>query len=162
MHLVVVGRPGPGGPTERLAAELALGDKVRFAHGISDGELAELAASAEVAVVPSLYEGFSLPAVEHMASGTPLIVSRTGALPEVVEDTAVGVKPGDPENSLLYRLKKEPAFRAAFLADPATAVAGADLTADERAAFVARDMRRINELGGYLHLVMSIPGLAAH
>ena len=65
-------------------------------------------------------------------------------------------------NSLLYRLKKDPAFRTAFLADPAAAVAGADLSADERAAFVARDMRRINELGGYLHLVMSIPGLAAH
>ena len=65
-------------------------------------------------------------------------------------------------NSLLYRLKKDPAFRTAFLADPASALAGADLSADERAAFVARDMRRINELGGYLHLVMSIPGLAAH
>jgi len=65
-------------------------------------------------------------------------------------------------NSLLYRLKKDPAFRAAFLADPAAALAGADLCAEERAAFVARDMRRINELGGYLHLVMSIPGLAAH
>jgi len=65
-------------------------------------------------------------------------------------------------NSLLYRLKKDPAFRTAFLADPPSALAGADLSADERAAFVARDMRRINELGGYLHLVMSIPGLAAH
>ena len=65
-------------------------------------------------------------------------------------------------NSLLYRLKKDPAFRATFLADPAAALAGADLSSDERAAFVARDMRRINELGGYLHLVMSIPGLAAH
>lgn len=65
-------------------------------------------------------------------------------------------------NSLLYRLKKDPAFRATFLADPAGTLAGADLSADERAAFVARDMRRINELGGYLHLVMSIPGLAAH
>ena len=65
-------------------------------------------------------------------------------------------------NSLLYRLKKDPGYRAAFLADPATALAGADLTGDERAAFMARDMRRINELGGYLHLVMSIPGLAAH
>jgi glycosyltransferase involved in cell wall biosynthesis len=97
VHLIVVGRPGAGGPTEKLVAELALGDRVRFAHGISDTELAELAASAEVAVVPSLYEGFSLPAVEHMASGTPLIVSRTGALPEVVGDTAVMVQPGDPE-----------------------------------------------------------------
>jgi hypothetical protein len=65
-------------------------------------------------------------------------------------------------NSLLYRLKKDPEFRARFDADPRAALADADLTPAERAAFVARDMRKINELGGYLHLVMSIPGLAAH
>ena len=65
-------------------------------------------------------------------------------------------------NSLLYRLKKDPEFRARFDADPGAALADADLTEAERAAFVAHDMRRINELGGYLHLVMSIPGLAAH
>ena len=64
-------------------------------------------------------------------------------------------------NSLLYRLKKDPEFRARFTRDPDTAVADADLTYAERSAFVARDMRKINELGGYLHLVMSIPGLAA-
>jgi len=65
-------------------------------------------------------------------------------------------------NSLLYRLKKDPEFRDRFSRDAAAAAAGADLTESERAAFVARDMRRINELGGYLHLVMSIPGHAAH
>jgi len=97
VHLIVVGRPAAGGPTERLVAELALGDRVRFVTGISDLELAELAASAEMAVVPSLYEGFSLPAVEHMASGTPLVASRTGALPEVTGDAAMLVAPGDPE-----------------------------------------------------------------
>jgi len=97
VHLIVVGRPAAGGPTERLVAELALGDRVRFVTGISDRDLAELAASAEMAVVPSLYEGFSLPAVEHMASGTPLVASRTGALPEVTGDAAVLVTPGDPE-----------------------------------------------------------------
>ena len=96
-QLIVVGKPAPGGPTERLAAELALGERVRFVHGISDTELAELVASAEIAVVPSLYEGFSLPAVEHMASGTPLVASRTGALPEVTGDAALLVKPGDAE-----------------------------------------------------------------
>ena len=97
VHLIVVGKPAAGGPTERLVAELALGDRVRFVTGISDEELAGLAASAEIAVVPSLYEGFSLPAVEHMASGTPLVASRTGALPEVTGDAAVLVTPGDPE-----------------------------------------------------------------
>ena len=64
-------------------------------------------------------------------------------------------------NSLLYRLKKDPEFRARFTRDPATALADEDLTNAERAAFIACDMRMINELGGYLHLVMSIPGLAA-
>jgi len=65
-------------------------------------------------------------------------------------------------NSLLYRLKKDQDFRASFEADARAALAGLDLTDTERAAFVARDMRKINELGGYLHLVMSVPGLAAH
>ena len=65
-------------------------------------------------------------------------------------------------NSLLYRLKKDQAYRARFVANAADAIADLDLTEAERAAFVARDMRKINELGGYLHLVMSIPGLAAH
>ena len=65
-------------------------------------------------------------------------------------------------NSLLYRLKKDPEFRARFDRDARAALAAADLTEAEREAFVAHDMRRINELGGYLHLVMSIPGLAAH
>jgi hypothetical protein len=62
----------------------------------------------------------------------------------------------------LYRLKKDQDFRARFVADARAALAGLDLTETERAAFVARDMRKINELGGYLHLVMSVPGLAAH
>ena len=112
-ELTVVGKPAPGGPTERLVAELALGDRVRFVNGISDTELAEFIASAEIAVVPSLYEGFSLPAVEHMASGTPLIASRTGALPEVTAEAAVLVTPGDAEElaAALRTLHDSPAER---------------------------------------------------
>ncbi|HEX2315993.1 MAG TPA: glycosyltransferase family 4 protein [Thermomonospora sp.] len=97
VHLVVVSRPQKDGPTEKLVRELALGDRVRFVSGISDDELGELLASAELAVVPSRYEGFSLPAVEHMASGTPLVASRAGALPEVVGRAAAMVTPGDVE-----------------------------------------------------------------
>jgi hypothetical protein len=74
VHLVVVGKPAPA--TERLAAQLSLADRVTFTHGLDDEAFSALLASAEVAVVPSLYEGFSLPAVEHMASGTPLVASR--------------------------------------------------------------------------------------
>jgi glycosyltransferase involved in cell wall biosynthesis len=111
--LTIVGKPAPGGPTEKLIGELSLGDRVRFVTGISDDELAELVAASELAIVPSLYEGFSLPAVEHMASGTPLIASRTGALPEVTGNTAVLVSPGDPEElaAAIRRLQDSPAER---------------------------------------------------
>ena len=63
--------------------------------------------------MPSLYEGFSLPAVEHMASGTPLVASRTGALPEVTGDAAMLVTPGDAEElaAALRRLHDSAAER---------------------------------------------------
>ena len=65
-------------------------------------------------------------------------------------------------NIVLYRLKKDGPFRDRFRADPGAALAGTDLTGEERAAFVRWDARRLNELGGSLHLVLSIPGLGAH
>jgi glycosyltransferase involved in cell wall biosynthesis len=74
----------PNGPTEKLIAELGISDIVHIGAGLSDAELAALFASAEIACIPSLYEGFSLPAVEAMASGTPIVASRVGALPEVL------------------------------------------------------------------------------
>ena len=95
VHLMVVGTPSPA--TRKQAAQLDLADRVTFVSGLPDEAYARLLASAEIAVVPSMYEGFSLPAVEHMASGTPLIASRAGALPEVTGDAAVLVTPGDAE-----------------------------------------------------------------
>ena len=117
-HLVMIGKPAPA--TERLAAQLSLADRVTFTHGLSDAAFSALLASAEVAVVPSLYEGFSLPALEHMASGTPLVASRSGALPEVTGEAAALVTPGDSEElaAVLRRLHDCPAERAA-LADRA-------------------------------------------
>jgi glycosyltransferase involved in cell wall biosynthesis len=111
-HLVVVGTPTES--TRDLLAQLALGDRVTFTSGLPDEEYARLLASAAVAVIPSLYEGFSLPAVEHMASGTPLIASRAGALPEVVGDAALLVPPGDSEElaAALRTLLDDDAARA--------------------------------------------------
>jgi glycosyltransferase involved in cell wall biosynthesis len=113
-HLVIVGRPAPA--TQRLVAQLYLADRVTFTQGLDDEAFSALLASAEVAVVPSLYEGFSLPAVEHMASGTPLVASRSGALPEVTGDAAVLVPPGDSEElaTVLRRLHDSPAERTAL------------------------------------------------
>ncbi len=118
VRLVIVGQPAPA--TERLAAQLSLADRITFTHGLDDQAFSALLASAEIAVVPSLYEGFSLPACEHMASGTPLVASRTGALPEVTGDAAVLVTPGEDEElaAVLRRLHDSPAERAA-LADRA-------------------------------------------
>lgn len=98
VELQLVAKLEPNGPTEKQIAELGLSDIVTVRPGLTDTELAELLASAEIACIPSLYEGFSLPAVEAMASGTPLVVSRTGALPEVVGEPGVCAElttPGD-------------------------------------------------------------------
>ncbi len=98
LELLLVTKPIPGGRTEQIVDRLAIGDHVRFVHGISDAELVEVMGSAEVACVPSLYEGFSLPTAELMACATPLVVSDAGAIPEVVGPDGVCadiVPPGD-------------------------------------------------------------------
>ncbi|HEY6933860.1 MAG TPA: glycosyltransferase family 4 protein [Marmoricola sp.] len=98
VELVLVTRPIPGGRTEQLIDQLGIGGHVRFVHGISDAELVEVMGSAEIACVPSLYEGFSLPTAELMACETPLVVSRAGAIPEVVGPDGLCadlVSPGD-------------------------------------------------------------------
>ena len=84
LDVQLVAKLEPNGPTEKLIAELGISDMVHISNGLTDAELAALLASAEIACIPSLYEGFSLPAVEAMASGTPIVASRAGALPEVV------------------------------------------------------------------------------
>jgi len=98
LELQLVAKLEPNGPTEKLIAELGISDIVHTTNGLSDAELAALFASAEIACIPSLYEGFSLPAVEAMASGTPIVASRAGALPEVLGpdgECADLVAPGD-------------------------------------------------------------------
>jgi glycosyltransferase involved in cell wall biosynthesis len=98
LELLLVTRPVAGGRTDALLDELGIRDHVRFVHGLSDDDLVRLMGSAEVACVPSLYEGFSLPTAELMATSTPLVVSRVGAIPEVVGPDGLCadlVEPGD-------------------------------------------------------------------
>jgi glycosyltransferase involved in cell wall biosynthesis len=99
VELVVIGNPRPDGRVARAIERFDLGPVVRCASGISDDELARHYAQAEVAVVPSLYEGFSLPAIEAMACGVSLVATTGGALPEVVGtdgETGLLVPPDDP------------------------------------------------------------------
>ena len=97
VELVVVGRAREGGLAEQAVERLGLADAVRFVSGLPERELVDLFGSASVGVVPSLYEGFSLPAVELMSCATPLVATTAGALPEVVGDAALPVPPSDPE-----------------------------------------------------------------
>lgn len=96
-HLVVVGEPRPS--STKAISRLGLEGAVAFRSGVGDAELVELYRQAWVVAVPSLYEGFSLPAVEAMACEVPVVCSSGGALPEVVGpdgEAALVVPPGDP------------------------------------------------------------------
>ena len=99
-HLVIVGRRKEGGLSSETIERLGLDAHVQFVSGVAESEIIRLYSSAELAVVPSLYEGFSLPAIEAQSCGVPLVATTGGALPEVVGrdgDTAVLVPPGDSE-----------------------------------------------------------------
>jgi len=98
-ELVVVGQPRDGSLVPATIERLGLEGAVTIAGVVDNLRMIELYAEAEVAVVPSLYEGFSLPAVEAMACGLPLVTTTGGALPEVVGadgECALLVPPNDP------------------------------------------------------------------
>src|ERR687893_735035 len=95
-RLTVVGSARPGGPAEAAPDRLALRDAVRFTGPLPEADLVRLLQSAAVVAIPSLYEGFSLPAIEAMACGTALVTTDAGALPEVVGSKAgLRVRAGD-------------------------------------------------------------------
>jgi glycosyltransferase involved in cell wall biosynthesis len=117
LHLTVIGRATPGGPTAALIEKLGLASSVDFVTGVTDERIVELYAESELAVVPSLYEGFSLPAIEAMATGICLVATDGGALPEVTgtdNDTVLGCKAGDAEGlaATLRRGLDSPELRA--------------------------------------------------
>lgn len=100
VELLIIGKKREGSILPALLDRLGLNDIVTFVSNVSDERIVELYNEATVAVVPSLYEGFSLPAIEAMACGTPLVTTLGGALPEVVgtdNQAALTVPPGDPD-----------------------------------------------------------------
>jgi glycosyltransferase involved in cell wall biosynthesis len=81
----------------KLVRSLNLDGMVRFTGRLTREELAQHYSSAQIAVVPSIYEGFGIPAAEAMACGTPVIATTGGALPEVVGNAGILVPPRDAE-----------------------------------------------------------------
>jgi|TARA_B100000315_G_scaffold180673_1_gene169510 glycosyltransferase involved in cell wall biosynthesis len=96
LRLTFIGRPKEDGVTAGLIERHGVEDAIDFVHGISTCDIVELYARATVAVVPSEYEGFGLPAGEAMACGVPVVSTDGGALPEVVGDAGVIVPAGNP------------------------------------------------------------------
>jgi len=83
------------GYTQGLIDSLGIGDCVTYCGQIDAAELVRQYSMATMVVVPSVYEGFGLPAAEAMSCGTPVISTTAGALPEVVGDAGVLVPPAD-------------------------------------------------------------------
>jgi glycosyltransferase involved in cell wall biosynthesis len=100
LSLVVIGRPRENGRTAETLERLGLRGAVEFVSGVTEARIYELYSEAELAIVPSLYEGFSLPAIEAMACGVPVVATTGGALPEVIGrdgETGFLVPPGNAD-----------------------------------------------------------------
>jgi glycosyltransferase involved in cell wall biosynthesis len=100
LSLTVIGKAKPGRSID-LIAQFGLAPHIDFVSGVPDERIVELYAEAELAVVPSLYEGFSLPAIEAMCSGTPVVATDGGALPEVTGtdgETVFRCRKGDADD----------------------------------------------------------------
>jgi glycosyltransferase involved in cell wall biosynthesis len=117
LEIVIIGKPRRESRTPQIIEQLGLTDAVSFVHGVSDERIVELYSECELAVVPSLYEGFSLPAVEAMSSGVPLLATTGGALPEVAGthgETCFLVPPGDVDAmaNMIRSVLDQPELRA--------------------------------------------------
>ena len=116
VSLTIIGRPKAGASMD-LIGRLGLGGCVSFVSGVTDERIVELYAESELAVVPSLYEGFSLPAIEAMATGTTLVATDGGALPEVTGrdgETVLQCRAGDSDSlaDAIRRGLDDPEMRA--------------------------------------------------
>ena len=105
--LTIIGKPREGASND-LIDTLGLRPHIQFVSGVTDERIVELYAEAELAVVPSLYEGFSLPAIEAMSTGICLVATDGGALPEVTGadgETVLQARAGDVD-SLLAAIRR--------------------------------------------------------
>ena len=114
LRLLIIGNEVSKYPTlRRMVHHFKLHAYVRFLGFVPDQMLAVLYRLADVFVFPSLYEGFGLPPLEAMASGTPVVTSNVSSLPEVVGDAALLIDPYDTGSiaGAIERILSDPALR---------------------------------------------------
>jgi glycosyltransferase involved in cell wall biosynthesis len=113
LELLLVGKPRPGGQTEKLIRRLGIAGRICFVSDISTEQMVHYYAEASIAVVPSVYEGFGLPAGEAMACGVPVVSTDGGALPEVVGEAGIVVPARDADAlaTAIASLLRDPARR---------------------------------------------------
>ena len=92
--LTVIGKSPQKSNLNKLIDDLDLEDKITFRSGISEKEIVKTYHDSDIAVIPSLYEGFGFGAGEAMACGVPLISTDSGGLKQVIGDAALKIKPG--------------------------------------------------------------------
>ena len=116
LELVLVGKLHQGGNTEQLIKDLNLISSISFVSGISTTALVKMYAQATLVMVPSVYEGFGLPAGEAMSCGVAVVSTDGGALPEIVGDSAMVVPTRDSMAlaEAASKLLEEPSLRDAM------------------------------------------------
>ena len=91
-HLKVIGTSPQDSTMRALISDLDLNDKVSFNSELTESEVVDIYSSADIAVIPSLYEGFGFGAGEAMACGVPLISTTSGGLKDVIGDAAIKIE----------------------------------------------------------------------
>ena len=96
-RLNVIGKSPNKSKLNKLIDDLNLKDKITFTSGVTEEEIVKIYHNSDIAVIPSLYEGFGFGAGEAMACGVPLISTDSGGLKQVIGDSALKIKPGSVE-----------------------------------------------------------------
>jgi MMP alpha-(1->4)-mannosyltransferase len=114
VQLTVIGAANGNGRVGKWISELGIDRRVTFTGWVDHDEFVQHYARASVAVVPSVYEGFGLPAGEAMASGVPVVSTTGGALPEVVGDAGILVPTANPDalGAAIERVLSNPSYAA--------------------------------------------------